>query len=86
VQPEPALLGRDRRGQVVALRLVASELREAFPGAEIFDAFGDHNVPQIAGQFDRRAHDGLVLGFGAHVHDERAVDLDGRHRKPLQAR
>src|SRR5919108_334184 len=75
---------RRRLPDEVALRERAALFAERVPDLLRLDAFGHDREPEVAAEVDRRADDRRVARVVAHVHDERAVDLDRLHGQPLQ--
>jgi len=75
-----------RAVQEVPLRERAPEHPQLVPDLLRLDSLRDHGEPKIPTEIDRGADDGRVTRVLAHSHHERAVDLDGLHRKPLEVR
>src|SRR5262245_16560055 len=68
-----------RRGEQIALNLLATERvehRELFLG---LDAFREHGESQLAAERDHRTHDGGFLRLERHAVNERLVDLQTIH-------
>ncbi|MDT4821239.1 hypothetical protein FQZ97_544090 [compost metagenome] len=68
-------LGRQRRRVVIALHLVAAGCAQEAQLPNILHPLGDDPDAEVVADGDHRAHQGGAIGFGDHIVDEAAVDL-----------
>ena len=80
----PSTLGGERAAEQEALRVVAADHPQRLELGRRLEPFGHRGEPERVRERDDRLDDARVFVVAPEPVDEAAVDLERRHREPLQ--